>query len=173
MHTQNLICYLSTNGIILDVNDNLANTLLYNRSELIGKHIFKFIIKQYADEHRLFFTELAENSNYFLLPIQRKDGNSIFTYAKATSDILNDKKVYRIVIQQITNIEQSLEITSKLLKYEILIRRITELSSSATDIQMYVKKVLTIVGKTLEVDHTFLYKHMREQKSSYNLPQFY
>jgi len=61
---------------------------------------------------------------------------------------------------------------SKLLKYEKLTREITEICSSAIDNENFINDVLRLLGITLEVDHTFIYKY-KEERNTYKLSNWW
>ncbi|QMS85291.1 MASE3 domain-containing protein [Candidatus Xianfuyuplasma coldseepsis] len=82
----------------------------------------------------------------------------IITYILLKSTIIAPSEtLYQEILHQSDQL-------SKLLKYEKLTREITEICSVAIRNDNFINDVLTLLGSTLEVDHTFIYKHIEDRK---------
>ncbi len=139
----------------------LSGFLLYRYKLITNTNAFYlfivFIVFQAISE--FFFTQFTFiTDNTFVIGHHFKIISSIiigYILLRSTVTAPNET-LYNEILQQSTQL-------SKLLKYETLTREITEICSAAIDNDNYINDVLEILGATLQVDHTFVYKHIEDR----------
>ena len=111
--------------------------------------IFQALAQILSAEY-FFTTDLALFAGHYFKIL----ASFIIAYVLLKSTVISPNDIlYKEIVYQRNQL-------SKLLKYETLTREITEICSSAVNNNTFIEDVLEILGSTLKVDHTFIYKHI-------------
>jgi PAS domain S-box-containing protein len=115
MKAPNGVALLSATGVILDCNEQEAVMMKMKRSDLIGKHIKKFLSKEYQKRFDKNFEEFRiEGNKVIIIDLVRSDGK-IITVERNVSALRNKDGSLRGIIVHSRDITEELEAQNKIL----------------------------------------------------------
>lgn len=157
-----LIYEIDLGAILTYVNQFTEKTLGYSKDEVINKHFFKFIRKDYVDYVVDFYKEIPTEANQYsdlVFPLLKKDGETIWVSQKVTLKKNENSEVvgFSAIARDITLVK-SLEIehynrSKKVRIHNETLKILTSQSYSNNDtFRGILRNILKIASKNCAID---------------------
>ncbi|MFB9088129.1 PAS domain S-box protein [Flavobacterium paronense] len=168
-----LIYEIDLKANITYVNQFTKETLGYTRSEILEKHFYKFIRKDYLDFVVDFYKDIPKESNQYndlVFPLLKKDGETIWVSQKVTMKKNQNNEIvgFSAIARDITLVK-NLEIehynrSKKVRIHNETLKKLTSQSySNKETFNVILKNILKVASTNCSIDRVSYWKFLKEE----------